>query len=164
MATTIRIPIDLRLPRTTSLAGNSYFNVTNLATLTGDVGHWECVKDVEGKIYGIVKIPSAIDGTPAAKIILEIFANATSGVTRLQASSLAVADAESYDQAMTAETAQDITVPATANLRKEVTFTLTNTPVAEDELLIEIFHDGDHANDTLAVNTKIMSAYLEIDV
>jgi hypothetical protein len=166
MATTIQIPIDLHNPRVTSLAGNSFWTVLGLTAW--DAGHWQFVKDVDGKVYGIVRIPVNMAGAPAAKIKLVIAANATSGVTSLAVSHKSVqtkATAESLNPAsLTAIATQDITVPATAYNALEVTFTVTETLAAEDELLIEIFHDGDKAQDTLAVNTLLFDAFLEIDV
>lgn len=157
---TIRIPIDLRNPRVSSLAGNSFFTVTGLTAW--DAGHWEFVKDVDGKIYGVVSIPNNLNATPNAKIILTIAANATSGVTRLSVATNPPADGESLDPAsLTGETAQDITVPATARLRKDVTFTLTNAPAPNDLLIVEIYHEGAHVNDTLAVNTELYNTVLE---
>jgi hypothetical protein len=163
MATTVYLPIDLRNPRVSSLAGNSYFTVTGLTDY--DAGHWEFVKDVEGKIYGFVRVPNNVDATPAASIVLEIGANATTGVTRMQVGTNPPADGESFNPAsLTDETAVDITVPATAYLRKQQAFSLTNAPAADDILIVEIFHDGDHANDTLAVNTLLFDAALKIDI
>jgi hypothetical protein len=166
MATTIQIPIDLRNPRVTSLAGNAFWTVLGLTAW--DAGHWQFVKDVDGKIYGLVRIPKNMAATPAAKIKLVIAANATSGVTRLSIGHKAVQTiptAESLNPAtLTAITAQDITVPATAYLAGEVSFTVSETLAAEDELIVEIYHEGAHANDTLAVNTLLFDAFLEIDV
>ena len=151
-------PVQLLNPRTTSLSGNSFFSVLGLTDW--DVGHWEFLKDVEGKIYGVVRVPATyISG---GVIRLAIAANATSGVTRLQIGTKAVADGESLNPTLTDETAQDITVPGTAYLRKDVTFTLTETLAANDLLIVEIFHDGDHTNDTLAVNTLLFAAWLDV--
>lgn len=150
--------IQLLNPRTSTLAGNSFFSV--LALSDWDAGHWEFLQDVEGKIYGIVRVPPSYASGGAIK--LEIGANATTGVTRLQVGTKAVADGESMNPTLTDETAQDITVPGTAYLRKAVSFTLTESLAASDLLLVEIFHDGDHANDTLAVNTILWGAWLEV--
>lgn len=162
---TRRIPIDLRNPRGSTLAGNSFYAVKALTNI--DLGVWEFVKDVEGKIYGIVNIPAEVNSTPNAKIILLIAANATTGVTRLNVATKSVAeDAESINVTLTDDTAQDITVPGTAYLTKKVSFTVGDLAniVANDVLFVEIFHDGDHSNDTLAVNTLLLDAYLEVDV
>lgn len=165
-AVTVRVPIDLRNPRVTTLAGNSFFTVEGLTAW--DAGRWEFVKDVEGRIYGVVAVPKDVKATANAKIILAIGANATSGVTRLQVSTKAIADAESMNpSSLTAETAQDITVPGTARLRKDVTFpssgSLGETVAADDLLLVEITHLGAHANDTLNAATEFYSAFLQID-
>jgi hypothetical protein len=161
--TTQRFPIQLKNPQVSSLAGNSFWTTTALTAY--DLGHWEFLKDVDGIVTGSVNIPNSLCSTPAAKIILQVLANATTGVTSLDVSTAAIADGESMNPAsLTAETIQDVTVPGTAYLRKEVSFTLTNTPVAADTLIVEILHDGDKAADTLAVNTLLESAQLEICV
>jgi hypothetical protein len=161
-AATTRVPIQLHTPRASSLAGNSFWSVLGLTNY--DLGHWEFLKDVEGYVYGSVIVPTNVAATPNAKVILLIAANATTGVTRLQVATAPPADGETVNASFTTETAQDITVPGTAYLRKDVEFDLTNDPAAEDLLLVSVFHDGDHANDTLAVNTLLLGAYLEVDI
>jgi hypothetical protein len=165
--TTVRVPINLATPRSTSLAGTSFWTVTGLTAW--DAGHWEFVKDVEGRVYGTVAIPHNVAGTPVAKIVLALGANATSGATRFTVGTKAVADGESLNPAsFTAETAIDTTVPGTARLRKDVTFpasgAIGETVAADDILIVEITHNGDHTNDTLAVNTELYGAWLQIDV
>ena len=173
MGDTTRIPIDLRSPAISGNQGNSFYNVQALTTPTPDfdLGVYEFVKDVDGGWYGIVNIPNTIGGTPAGKIILIIMANATSGVTTLRVDARPIAnDAESFDQALDTTIAnQDITVPATAFMSKEVSFTLPTSGngfpvVAKDQLLVRIEHEGADGDDTLAVNTLLVSAYLEIDL
>lgn len=150
------IPVSLTTPRASSLAGNSFWTVAGMTDW--DMGHWEFVKDVDGKVYGTVLVPS---GATTATLRLAIAANATSGVTRLNVGYAPIADAESLNPAsLTDGTAQDITVPATAYLRKDVTFSLTGLAGA-DLVIVEIFHEGSHANDTLAVNTLLLGAWLE---
>ncbi len=162
MATTIYIPVNLTNPRVSSLAGNSFFNVKALTNY--DAGVWEFVKDVDGKIYGLVRIPSNVSGTPNAALVMVCGWNATTGVARLSVKSAPPANGETLNATFTSETAQDITVPGTAYFRDDVTFTLTNAPSASDLLLVELFHEGAHGNDTVAVNTLLWAAYLQIDV
>ena len=167
MATTVEIPIDLRNPRVATLAGNSFFTV--VGDTAHDFGHWEFVKDVDGKIYGMVHIPKNLNATPNGKIKLVLRANATTGITRISIATKAVADAESLNPAsLTAETAIDTTVPATAKLRKDVLYpatgNLAEALAASDILIVEIFHEGAHVNDTLAVNTELAEAFLVCDV
>jgi hypothetical protein len=167
VATTVRVPVDLRNARVSSLAGNSFWTVRGLTAW--DAGHWEFAQDVDGKAYGVVTLPKNLAGTPNAKLVLAVAANATTGVTRLQVSTKAIADTESLNPAtLTAETAQDITVPGTARLRKDVTFptsgSLGEAVAADDLLVVEFFHVGSHANDTLATQTELYSAWLQCDV
>lgn len=146
--------IDLRNPRVTSLAGNSFFTVLGLTDW--DFGHWEFVKDVDGKVYGVARL-----GATVTTINLLIAANATSGVTRLSVRHKTVTDADSLNPgSLTAITSQDITVPGTAYLAKKVTFTITETVAGKDAMIIEVFHEGAHANDTLAVNTLLLGGWL----
>lgn len=166
-ATTVRIPIDLRNPRASSMAGQAFWSP--VAYTAHDFGRWEMVQSQDAKIYGIVAIPKDVNATPAAKIVLAIGTNTTTGVARLSVATKAVADAESMNPAtLTAETAQDITVPATARLRKDVTFpaagSLTEAVAADDILIVEVFHEGAHANDTLTTNLELFDAWLQIDV
>ena len=164
VAETRALPIQLSTPASsvTAIAGNAFW--TAVALTDWDAGHWEFTKDVKGKVYGIVKVPAGISVT-GGNIVLEISANATSGVTRLQVAHAAIADGESMNPgSLTDITAQDITVPATAYLRKKVTFAVTASLAGDDIVLIEVFHEGDHANDTLAVNTLLWGAWLEVSV
>jgi hypothetical protein len=158
-----RYPVQLHTPRSSSLAGNSFWTV--LALTDYDAGHWEYVKDVDGIIYGQVTIPKILAPTANAKLLFDIAANATSGVTRLEVASKSVADGVTLNPgSLTTETAQDITVPGTAYFRKVVTFTLTETVAADSFLIVKATHRGAHANDTLAVNTLLFGVWLEVDV
>lgn len=162
MATTIRVPLNLSNPQVASNAGNSFFSVLGLTNY--DAGHWEFLKDVDGKAFGYCAVPHNLAGTPNASIRLVTAYNATSGVSRWSVSTKDPADGETVNVSFTAETAQDITVPGTAYLRKDVSFTLTNPPAADDLLVVQIFHEGAHANDTVAVNSLLLAAFLQCDV
>ena len=157
---TRRYPIQLHTPASsvTAIAGNAFW--TAVALTDWDAGHWEFIKDLDGKIYGVVKVPHAI-ATTGGNITLEISANATSGVTRLQVGHKAIADGESMNPTLTDITAQDITVPGTAYLRKKVTFAITESLSDGDLILVEVYHEGDHANDTLNAVTMLWGAWLE---
>jgi hypothetical protein len=168
MPTTLRVPVDVRNPRVATLAGNAFYSA--LALTAWDAGHWEFVKDVDGKLYGLVPVPKNVHSTPNAKLVGIFGWNATTGVARLSAGTKAVADdGESMNPgSFTGETAQDITVPGTAYLTKRVTIpsagSLGEAVVADDLLIIELFHEGAHANDTVAVNTLLWSLFLQVDV
>jgi len=156
-----RIPIALTTPRSTTLAGNAFW--TSIGLTAYDWGHWEFVKDVEGVIYGQVMIPPSIVPAATAKIVYSIAANAASGVTRMNCSTKAIADAASFNPATLDDiVAQDVTVPATAYTRKDLTFNLASPPASGSLLVVKIGHEGTHTNDTLAVNTLLLGAYLEL--
>ena len=146
---TVQIPIQLTVP---SSEGNGY---PALTTANGFTNVRQIVpafvKDVDGDWWGKCRTPQDYVSTP--KVVLSLCANAITGVTRMSVATSPMADAEQLDTAVTAETAQDVTVPATAKVRKDVTFTLTPVVAAGDELLIRIRHEGTHVNDTLAVDT-----------
>jgi len=167
MSTTIRIPIDLRNPQVSSNAGNAFWTV--VALTARDAGHWAFLKDVLGNADGVVTIPKNVSVTPNAKIVAAIAANATSGVASLRVETAKAADAATLNPAsLAAETTQDITVPATARLRRDVTFpasgSLATTVVADDILMVRFAHRGADANDTLAVNTELHGLWLQIDL
>lgn len=162
-----KVPLDLagtrevRVPLTVpDSSGNGYaalLSTTNIRELVAAF-----TKDVDGSWYGLVRVPQDYSSGP--KIILRILANATSGVTRLNVYSSAKTDAEVVDAALTAETAQDITVPGTAYTLKDVTFTLASSPAAGDSLTVRIQHEGNHANDTLAVDTLLYEAVFQYTI
>jgi len=107
-------------------------------------------KDVDGYWEGSVLVP--LDYNSSANIVCSYVANATSGVYRNQIKSAVVAVGVSEDTAYTAETAVDTSVPASANLRFDVSTSLTTTPVAGSTLNVVVGHIGSHGNDTLAVD------------
>lgn len=152
---TVQIPIPLRVP---DASGNGY------PILYDANPHRHLLtaflQDVAGYWYGHIRVPQDYAGTPAVK--LSIGANATSGVSRLAVSSYRTADAASYDGTYTTEAAQDVTVPGTAYLRKDVTFSITTASItAGDDLMVRVDHEGAHANDTLAVPTILFSAVFQ---
>lgn len=117
------------------------------------------LKDVVGDWWGVARVPQ--DYVSGAAVVLSLAANATSGVTTMGVASSPIADTETYDAALTAETDQDVTVPTTAYKRKDVTFTLTPTVSPGDDLVVRIRHNGTAANDTLAVDTLLIGAVFQ---
>ncbi len=160
---TERFEITECAPDTSTDPGNSFWTVSPFTAW--DAPHWEFVLNVDGAVFCTITIPDSVAATPAAAIVFAISADATSGDTRFIVSSFPPADGESMNpSALTAEAAQNITVPATARFRKDAIFTLTNAPVAGDILIVKIFHNGINAADTLGVNTEVWKIWLRIDV
>lgn len=162
MATVIRVPIGLRNPNFSANAGNSWHRPGQFTA--HDTSLWEFKKDVVGKVYGVAMVPHNYSSGGAVKF--QIAAAATVGVTTFSVASKAVADGESLNPgSLTDETDQDISIPTSAQyIRKEVSFTLTETLAADDLLVVEINHVGTAANDTLTVNTLLFGAQLEVTV
>ena len=151
---TVQIPVPLYVPDAT---GNGYPSLYDANPHRFLVPTF--LKDVAGYWYGHLRVPQDYSSTPVIKV--SIAANATAGVARLAVSSYAIADAESYDTTYTTETAQDITVPGTAYMRKDVTFSLTSTIAVGDDLVVRIDHEGAHVNDTLAVDLLAVSTVFQ---
>lgn len=153
---TVQIPVALTTPDS---SGNGYAALvtggsTNIRELVPAF-----TKDVDGDWWGLVVVPQ--DYSSAGAIILSLAANATSGVTTVKVSSKPIGNSASYDQALTAETQVDVTVPATAYVRKDQSFTLTPTLAAGDNLIVRVTHVGTATNDTLAVDTLLFSTVFQ---
>lgn len=153
-----RVPVHV-----TAYSGFAFWTRVNFApNIQGMHGY---SKDVDGDIFGFVRVPDEYVSTPKLEAI--ILANATSGVTRLIAGTACIAaDAVSWDvSAFSDETAQDVTVPATAYVAKLLTFPssgnlASSANIAAGKILfVHIKHNGDSAaggsNDTLAVDTLL---------
>jgi hypothetical protein len=110
-------------------------------------------KLVDGTWEGSIRIPQ--DYSSTAQIILSAVANATSGAVRWIVSTAVVASGVTEDTAYTAETAQNVTVPGTANQRFDTTFTLTTTLVAGSTLNVKVTRQGSNGGDTLAVDALL---------
>lgn len=163
MAQTIRIPVDLGVPQQAANQGNCYFDMLNLTD--HDFGVWTLVKDVNGKVYGRATVPKNLSGTTGSLVVALAWANsASSKVARVSVAYSPIANGESLNPgSLTDVTAQDLSVPTTAYQRTDATYSLTGL-AADDVLLVEVYHEGAHANDTVAVDTLVVEAWLECDV
>jgi len=157
-----QIGIEFRNPDINTYRGKSFANTLNLATAGIQLQVIEFLKDVVGRFYGVAHIPSGYGTVTTASVVFDLLANATTGVSVMQVFTSQIAEAESVDSALTAIAEQNITVPATAYALKRVTFNLASAPSADDLILITFSHNGNAAADTLAVNTLIANAYMEL--
>jgi hypothetical protein len=93
-------------------------------------------------------------------------ANATSGTARWGAKGRSYGDGETIDQAMGTEQEIDDAVTATANqvLISGWTpaITLGGTPVGGEFVIMEIFRNADHANDTLAADAALLGVRVRL--
>lgn len=151
---TKQVPIGFR---NWDSSGNGYaflVSTSNLRLLS-----YAFLKDVVGDWWGVVRVPE--DYSSGGKIVIPVFCTATSGVTVIGLASTPISDTDVYDTALTAETDQSITVAGTAYARKDVSFTLTPTLVAGDDLVLRIRHNGTAVADTLTVDTLMQGPVLE---
>lgn len=152
---TVRVPLPLTVPDS---SGNGYAALvagTNLRDLfpaytTGVDGFW----------YGSLDVPE--NYASGGKFVLWVGANDTTGhVSRWIAASKAVSTAATWDAALTAETAQNLTMPTTAYEPASVSFTLSTTPVGGNSLLFYVERNGSNAADTLTVDAYLFKAVFE---
>jgi hypothetical protein len=147
-ATTVQVPVLLDTPDS---SGNGY---PALSTNNGFSNVRRVVpaftKSVDGTWEGALRVPQ--NYVSAGRIILSGVANATSGAVRVRVSTSVVANGATEDPAYTDEAYVNHTVPGTANLRDDVTFTLSTTPVAGSTLNVKVTRQGTNGGDTLAVD------------
>lgn len=144
MPTTVYVPINLLVPRTKSLAGNSYFTV--LSGANWDQGVWQFISGNESQVYGIVHVPGNISATPNAAVNLVVFCSSIISGTFFKVSTACVASGTTFDPTLTAETGQNVAVPGTANTRFDILFNsgsnLTTAVSGNGILIVEISHSG----------------------
>lgn len=71
---------------------------------------------------------------------------------------------DSFNQALTSITKQSLSVPDTAYERTDSSGFILTSPVAGDELLVELVHLGTDAGDNCSVDSLLIDAYLEVTV
>jgi hypothetical protein len=153
--TSVNVPVDLR-----NATKNAGFIPLVFAGIT--MGTWFYIKDVEATISGLVNIPSSFTEV-AINVALRSAADATSGDVRFEVASLALGNGDDPDGTVTSETAQTIAVSGNVTVARFPTSGgLASSPAAGDILFVKLFHDGDHAADTLAQNLLLLSAWLEV--
>ena len=111
--------------------------------------------NVDSYWYGHIRVPANYSSTPA--IIISLAANVTTGVATMEVSSAPPADGETYNVTYTSETDVDVSMPGTAYLRKDQSFTLTSGPAAGDDLVVRVGHIGTATNDTIAAPVLLMN-------
>jgi len=153
-------PIKLQNPRSTTLAGNSFWTVRQLTNY--DNAHWEFVRDVEGRVSGQILIPASVAAVPNGKVVLVLN---LAGVSRFSVlAALQGTDGSNMNTGFANLGSQDAAIPG-AYGNKRISFPILPAGTATNfmMLIVEIVHEGNHANDTLAGNTWLVEAYLEID-
>jgi hypothetical protein len=109
-------------------------------------------------------VPSQLASSPAAKLVFVFMTKTaeTAANARFTVEWRAIADGESVDGAMTAETEVSVAMPAAIETMKVYSETLGSQPSADDFLLVQITRDPTDASDTYAGDIQLIEAYLEI--
>jgi len=149
MSTVIRIPVDLRSPEQTGLAGNSFWTVNSGAV--SQMGYWAFLGNTSGGsgtgirvtggiVYGYVQVPSNVDPGSVGKLILCLAASATAGsVSAWRVGVSEIQTGITFDNpSWVHENTIPWTAPTTAYSRQDLSFTLTSATTADAILSIKV--------------------------
>lgn len=149
MSTLIRIPVDLRSPEQTGLAGNSFWTV-NSGTVS-QMGYWAFLGNTSGGsgtgiratggiVYGYVQVPSNADPNSVPSLIVSLGASATAAsVAFFRVGTKEIQTGMSFDNpSWVHENGVAWTAPTTAYARQDLSFTLTSATTADAILAIKI--------------------------
>lgn len=153
----IPVPVQLHTPRTSTLGGNAFWTAKALATW--DSGHWEFVKDVEGRVYGQALLPWTFT---TATLTLRLTTDGITGVSRMRAKVFDSPAKNPNDPATIWTDLGAVDVSMVGYWYIEARYTITPKPPGFSTLVFEIIHEGAHANDTLAANTWLVGAWLDL--
>jgi len=117
-------------------------------------------KSVDGTWLGSFPVPS--NYSSGGTVVVTGVANATAGAVRWQVLCGQTVNGSTADLTLTAETAQNVTVPGTANQSFDTTFTLAGTTPSAGTAHPEIFfvqvkRVGTNGGDTLAVDCGLLA-------
>ena len=149
MASLIRVPVDLRSPEQTGIAGNSFWTV-NSGTVS-QMGFWAFLgntsggsgtglKATGGIVYGYVQVPPNTDPGSVGKLIVALGASATSAALSVwRVGTKEVQTGAAFDNpSWVNENAQAWTAPSTAWARLDLNFTMTSATTANAILAIKL--------------------------
>lgn len=149
MSTVIRLPVDLRAPEQTGLAGNSFWTIASGAA--SQMGMWAFIGNTSGGsgtgirstggiVYGFVQVPSNVDPNSVGKLIVCLAASATAGnLSTWRVGTFEVQTGMTFDiAAWTHENSVNWTAPTTAWARNDLSFTMTSATTADCILAIKL--------------------------
>ena len=174
MARVLRIPIDIRSPEQTGIAGNSFWTVRS--GTVSQMGYWAFlgntsggsgtgVKATGGIVYGLVNIPINIDLNTTPRVILSMGASATAAsLSAWRVASFEIATGIVYDPASWQNVnAVNWTAPTTAWSKYDLSFTLNSATTGDMTLAIKIERDSDgtSATENCTAVIGVFDAFLE---
>src|SRR3990167_2194963 len=148
MASLIRVPVDLRSPEQTGIAGNSFWTVNS--GVASQMGFWAFLGNTSGGsgtgirvtggiVYGFVQVPPNVDPGSIGKLILALGASATAAsVSTWRVGTYDCGTGQSFDPtAWVHENTVSWTAPTTAWTRQDLSFTLSSATTANSILAIK---------------------------
>jgi len=159
MATSnVPIPVPMVTPDS---SGNGYPGLTTnngFSNLRAIIPYF--TKSADGTWQGSFPVPS--NYSSGGTVVVTAVANATSGAVRWIVLCGQTKNGSSADLSLTAETAQNVTVPGTANQAFDTTFTLAGTTpsagTAHPEVfVVQVERNGSNGGDTLAVDCGVLA-------
>jgi hypothetical protein len=149
------VPLLLGAP---DASGNAYAGLVSTANVRLLVPAF--TNGADGFWWGKLDVPG--DYVSGGAIILWVAANDTTGhVSRWIVNTKAETTSATWDAALTAETAQNLTMSTTAYRPAAVSFTLSTTPVANNSMVFNIERNGSSGSDTLTVPAFLFKAVFQ---
>lgn len=151
----VRVPLDTPDAGGFAVPGlSTSFGFTTVRRLLpflrhGGTGYWT----------GAIRVPDDYGSAPTVTITW--VAAVIVGAVRLNVASSVIAVGASEDPAYTSETAQNVTVPGTALLRKDTTFVLSTVPVAGSDLNVKVSREGGNVADTCTGQAFILQVVFD---
>lgn len=138
MSTVIRVPVDLRSPEQTGLAGNSFWTVGS--GVASQMGYWAFLGNTSGGsgtgiratgaiVYGFVQVPTNVDPGSVGTIIVSLGTSATAaGVGAFRVGTREILTGNTFDvTSFVNQNTVPWTAPATAWARLDLAFTISAT-------------------------------------
>ena len=177
MASEIRIPVDLRSPEQTGLAGNSFWTVSS--GVASQQGYWAFLGNTSGGsgtgidvtggiVYGLVQMPKNLEPDSTGIFVLAMGASATAGgLSAWRVSYSEIQTGVKFDltaNAWNAINAKNWTAPTTGYARHDMTFDTTGTFTAESIVMVRLERDtdGTSATDNITATVGVFDAYVQI--
>jgi len=149
MSTIIRVPVDLRSPEQTGLAGNSFWTV-NSGTVS-QMGFWAFLGNTSGGsgtgiratggiVYGFVQVPSNVDPNSVGKIVVCFGASATAAnLSVWRVGTKEIQTGASFDvPSWQHENSQIWTAPTTSWARQDLSFTMTSATTSDAIIAVKL--------------------------
>ena len=170
MASLIRVPVDLRTPEQTGLAGNTFWTVQS--GTASQFGFWAFLGNTSGGsgtgiratggiVYGFVQVPPNVDAGSVGKLIVAMAASATSAAPSVwRVATREIQTGATFDvTSFVNENSQTWTAPTTAWARQDLSFTMTSATTADAILAIKIERNMNGSGSGVDTTTALVGCF-----